>query len=292
MNRRLAELKKRYEETPIPEELDAVVMDAVRSRKRRALRSRWLAAAVAAVILGFGLSVNVSPAFAQALYDVPVIGSLARVITLRQYRFEAEKYRADIVVPGIESSQATELADRLNAKYLEEGRELYTKFMAEMEEMKQAGDGHLAVSSGYIVKTDNEQILSVGRWVVTAMGSASEEITYDTIDKQNQLLITLPMLFKDDDYVQVISENIKAQMREQMATEEGKIYWLPETSADYPDWAFDAIAPDQAFYITDDGKLVISFNEAVVAPAYMGVVEFTIPTEVIADELVSDEYIH
>lgn len=291
MNRRLAELKKKYEETPIPEELDAVVMNAVRSRKLRALRIRRLVAAAAAVILGFGLSVNISPAFAQAVYDLPVIGGLARVITLRQYRFETEKYRADIVVPGIESSQAAELADRLNAKYLAEGRELYAKFMAEMEEMKQAGDGHLSVSSGYIVKTDNEQILSVGRWVVTAMGSASNEIKYDTIDKQNQLLITLPMLFKDDDYIEIISENIKAQMREQMAAGEGMIYWLPETVDDLT-WAFDAIAPDQAFYITDDGKLVISFDEAVVAPAYMGIVEFTIPTEVIADELVSDEYIH
>jgi len=290
VNRRLAELKKKYEETPIPEELDNVVMNAVRNRKQHVLRSRRLLAAAAAVILGFGLSVNISPALARALYDVPVIGRLARVITLREYRFETEKYRADIVVPGIESSEATELADRLNAKYLEEGRELYAKFMAEMEEMKQTGDGHLAVSSGYIVKTDNEQILSVGRWVVTAMGSASEEIRYDTIDKQNQLVITLPMLFKDDDYIDIISENIKAQMREQMA-EEGKTYWLPETT-DYSDWAFDTIAPDQAFYITDDGKLVISFDEAVVAPAYMGVVEFTIPTEVIADELVSDEYIH
>jgi len=291
LNRRLAELKKKYEETPIPEELDAVVMNAVRSRKLRALRIRRLVAAAAAVILGFGLSVNISPAFAQAVYDLPVIGGLARVITLRQYRFETEKYRADIVVPGIESSQAAELADRLNAKYLAEGRELYAKFMAEMEEMKQAGDGHLSVSSGYIVKTDNEQILSVGRWVVTAMGSASNEIKYDTIDKQNQLLITLPMLFKDDDYIEIISENIKAQMREQMAAGEGMIYWLPETVDDLT-WAFDAIAPDQAFYITDDGKLVISFDEAVVAPAYMGIVEFTIPTEVIADELVSDEYIH
>lgn len=287
-------MKQSYEETPIPEELDAVVTNAVRDHKRQARRYSRIAAAaaaVAAVAVGFGLSVNVSPAFARTLYDVPVIGDLARVVTIREYKFESENYQAEIAVLGIETSQAPVLADRLNTKYLEESKQLYADFMAEMEQMKEAGDGHLAVSSGYTVKTDNDQILSVGRWVVTAKGSSSNEIAYDTIDKQNQLLITLPMLFKRDDYIGIISENIKAQMREQMKAEEGKRYWLPETVGVGSE-AFDSIAPDQDFYITDDGKLVISFDKYAVAPGYMGAAEFTIPTEVIAGELVSDEYIH
>jgi hypothetical protein len=46
------------------------------------------------------------------------------------------------------------------------------------------------------------------------------------------------------------------------------------------------------FYINEDGKLVISFNEYDVAPGFMGVVEFVIPTDLIKDLLVSDYYIH
>jgi len=51
------------------------------------------------------------------------------------------------------------------------------------------------------------------------------------------------------------------------------------------------ISPNQNFYITEEGKLVISFDKYEVGPGYMGIQEFEIPTEVIADILVSNEYI-
>ncbi len=48
---------------------------------------------------------------------------------------------------------------------------------------------------------------------------------------------------------------------------------------------------NQNFYINKEGKFVISFDEYEVAPGYMGVQEFIIPTEIISNILVSDEYI-
>lgn len=77
------------------------------------------------------------------------------------------------------------------------------------------GRGHLGVESGYDVKTDNDQNLAVGRYVVSTVNSYSE-YTYDTVDKKNELLITLPNLFKDDGYLNLINENLKEQMRRQM----------------------------------------------------------------------------
>jgi len=55
---------------------------------------------------------------------------------------------------------------------------------------------------------------------------------------------------------------------------------------------FKAITAKQQFYISDKGKLVISFDKYEVAPGYMGVVEFEIPTEVLQNILVSNKYIH
>ncbi len=49
---------------------------------------------------------------------------------------------------------------------------------------------------------------------------------------------------------------------------------------------------DQNFYITQQGKLVIVFDEYEVAPGFMGIVEFEILTALLADVLVSNEYIH
>lgn len=48
---------------------------------------------------------------------------------------------------------------------------------------------------------------------------------------------------------------------------------------------FTSINDDTSFYINADGNLVISFNEGDVGPMSMGVVEFTIPHDVIADIL-------
>ena len=49
---------------------------------------------------------------------------------------------------------------------------------------------------------------------------------------------------------------------------------------------FDQITSEQTFYISADSKLVIVFNEYEVAPGSMGIVEFTIPTEIIKEILV------
>ena len=54
---------------------------------------------------------------------------------------------------------------------------------------------------------------------------------------------------------------------------------------------FERIARDQSFYISAEGKLIISFDKYEVAPGYMGVVTFTIPTEVLTEHLVGQEYL-
>jgi len=64
------------------------------------------------------------------------------------------------------------------------------------------------------VKTDTDRILSIGRYVLTVAGSSSTVFKYDTVDKKEGILITLPSLFKDNSYIEIISENIKDQMRE------------------------------------------------------------------------------
>ena len=70
-------------------------------------------------------------------------------------------------------------------------------------------------------------------------------------------------------------------MREQMAADENVMYWVDYTEV--PDWNFEKITDDTAFYVDAEGQIVISFNEGDVAPMYMGVVEFTIPDDVTAD---------
>lgn len=291
MGRNFKSLKKRYDEIAIPKELDRVVQDTLKKRRTKRLTAKWSAGVATAVLL-FTMSVNVSPAMAQALSEVPIVGEVVKVITITQFEEEDELLSADIKVPAVTDLENKELEDSLNEDYLEEGKTLYKEFEAIMKKVNEGETGHYAISSGFEVKTDNEQIFVLERYVNRIAGSGSTTLQYDTIDKNNEILLSLPMLFSDESYIQIISENIKDQMREQMNSDTNKIYWVEDAGLeDFGDF-FEAIQAEQQFYINNDGKLVISFDEYEVAPGYMGTVEFIIPTEILNEVLVSNEYIH
>ena len=298
MDDKLEKLKREYMNIPIPEELDFVVRKALKEsevnrmrRKSHMNRIRIAAASVAAVFTVLIVGANTSQVFAATLSKVPVVGSIVKVLTFREYAVNEGTFNADIKVPAIQGTENKTLENSLNEKYLEEGKNLYEQFNTDMEELKKNGGGHLGVDSGYEVKTDTDRILSIGRYTVNTVGSSSTTMKYDTIDKKNEVLITLPSLFKDDSYIDIISENIKKQMVEQNKADSDQYYWVEGIEQDSSMELFDKIAKDQNFYINPEGKLVISFDKYEVAPGYMGVVEFIIPTDILSDVLVSNEYI-
>lgn len=287
---KLKKLEEKYRNVPIPENLDAVVEASLKKRRKKRA-PKWVLGAVAATAL-FTASLNMSPAMAKALEEVPVLGNIVQVLTFVHYETDKETYSAAIDVPQITGD--SEEIRALNEKYAAEGKALYEQFQQEMKEMEQANGGHLGVDSGYVVATDTEQLLAIGRYVVETVGSSSTVMHYDTIDKQKEIVLTLPSLFKNEQYIQVISHYIIEKMQEEMlATKQEKIYWVK--GGGIPDEevidAFTSIRPDQNFYITAGHKLVLVFDKYEVAPGYMGVVEFEIPTEIIKDLLMSDEYV-
>lgn len=297
-DKNLQQLKKNYMDVPIPVELDFIVKKSLEDNGVKITNSKAnfkgikiAAASIVAATALFTVGVNSSPVFAASLSNVPVVGSIVKILTFREYTVNEDSYNADIKVPSIQGLENKDLENNLNDKYLTENKKLYEDFMADMEDMKSNGDGHLGVSSGYVVKTDNDRLLSIGRYVVNTVGSSSTTMKYDTIDKQSEILITLPSLFKNDSYVNIISENIKKQMIEQNKADENKFYWVEGIEKDMDMDLFENISKDQNFYINSEGKLVISFDKYEVAPGYMGVVEFVIPTEILSDSLVSNEYI-
>lgn len=298
MEKGLKDLKNEYLDIPIPEELDFVVRKAIKEnrslkpKERSSFKKTIIAAASALIIMAtVTVGINTSPAFAETLSKVPIVGGIVKVLTFKEYTLNDETFNADIKIPEISGLKDEELQKALNEKYLEENEKLYQQFINDMEEMKKSGGGHLGVDSGYVIKTDNDRILSVGRYVVNTVASSSTTFKYDTIDKKNEVLITLPSLFKDDSYINIISENIKEQMIKRHKEDENMIYWVSGVEDEDLIELFEKISKDQNFYINNDGKLIICFDKYEVAPGYMGVQEFIIPTEVISNVLVSNEYI-
>ena len=145
-----------------------------------------------------------------------------------------------------------------------------------------------AVDLDYEVVTDNDSLFSLQfHQTVTMAGAAQSEKIYH-IDKKTGNMITLKDLFAEGaDYITPISENIKEQMKTQMEQDDSKSYNL---NSDVEEWNFQKISEDVDFYVNQSGKLVIVFDEYEVAPGYMGVVTFEIPTKVVAP-MVKDGYL-
>ena len=284
--------RNEYENIEIPDELEFLVRTTIKEQEKKMKRKNIInksviAAAVAGVV--FVGSINLSSEISYALSEVPVLGSIVRVLTFKTFELKDNNFDAELKTPAIEGLDS-KLEAMLNQKYLDENQKLYDDFMKEIDELKKADmdEAHMGIASGYEVKTDTDKLLVIGRYVVNTAGSSSTTIKYDIIDKQNKLLITLPSLFKDEAYIDIISENIKAQMKEQMK-DENNVYWLEDEMMG--DENFSKIDKNQSFYITKDNQLVIAFDKYEVAPGYMGNPEFIIPSELLKDALVSEEYI-
>jgi len=290
VDKKLEKLRSDYKNVPLPNNLDEIVRNAIhRSKSRRRFPMKSIAGLTAAAI--FVLSLNTSPTFAKSLSNFPVLRNVVKVLTFTEYTVNEPTYKANIKVPAVSNLKNKDLEQSLNQKYLKENQKLYDEFKKEISSLEKKSGGHLGVDSGYEVKTDNENILSIERYVVNTVASSSTTMKFDTIDKKKEILLSLPILFKDNSYIDIINKNIKEQMINQMNQDESKIYWIPEANLDYSIDPFVSITENQNFYINKDYKLVISFDKYEVAPGYMGVVEFIIPTNILTNILVGNHYI-
>ena len=276
--------KREYDRIVVPEKgkekMEEAVMRAKekkeRIRRKRRIRSVGSAAAVFAILL---ILPNTSRTAAAAMQQIPVLGNFFQVVTIREYQVDEERYQADVKVPEVvpehmdgrseETAQQTkETTDAINFDIRQATEELIEEFKSTMEEFED-GYGDIIVDSE--VLTDDEKWFSLDLVLYQGAGSGYERHRHYTIDKTTGRRAELSDFFGED-YVETISEEVRAQMRKRMAEDENVTYWIDYE--DVPEWNFESIAEDQDFYVNKDGKVVICFNEYEVAPGYMGCVEF------------------
>lgn len=273
----LKRLKKDYDNIKIPKELDDVVNNALNrnTKNRKYIEKMVIAASLLLVVLG----INISPAFAQTLSKIPIIGNIIEIITIKNYSIDKNGYKASIDIPKISGLTDKKLEYKLNNDFEKEGKKLYEDFLEEMKELKaDKVQGHSLVESWYETITNNDDLLSIVVYTHYTQGSSNTIRKIYNIDKRNETVLSLEGMFKNNDYIDVISQNIKEQMRENMKKDKNKHYWLDDEIAEMN---FKSIDKNQDFYINENGELVICFDKYEVAPGYMGLVEFTIPSNII-----------
>ena len=293
-------------------------IDRARIEKKRAervrRRSAWTAAAAAVIVL-IALP-NTNMQIAHAMENIPVLGGFFRLVTVRQYNYSDENHDAEVELAQIsygedagEGVPAGEVAvgaatlegtaaesvegvgvgqEAAEAKLSEDGvKEINQDMEATVEELIRqfedtlSEEGYHGLHVTQEVVTDNALYYTVKLSVLETEAGGYEHNQFYTIDKQTGNVVTLEDLFAEgSDYISAISENIKTQMKEQMAADEGVIYFLDND--DMPEFNFQGITEQTNFYFNEKNELVIAFDEYEVAPGSMGAPEFVIPQEVTA----------
>lgn len=300
----LRQLKEEYENMIIPEagrERLQAGIDRARMEKKRVeharRRSAWTAVAAAAVVMIALPNTNIQ--IAHAMENIPLLGGFFRLVTVRQYNYSDENHDAEVELAQInygedagEGASVGEVAatpkgtaagsvegvgqEAAVANLSEDGVEAVNQDMeATVEELIRqfedtlSEEGYHGLHVSQEVVTDNERYYTVKLSVLETEASGYENNQFYTIDKQTGNVVTLEDLFVEgSDYISAISENIKTQMQEQMAADEGVIYFLDND--DMPEFNFQGITEQTNFYFNEKDELVIAFDEYEVAPGSMG----------------------
>lgn len=283
MDEQLKELKKRYENTPIPPQLDSRVKETIGKNRRSIHPVNIVAAGLAACLVVFTVGLNVSPTFAKSVADVPVIGAVARILTWREYWAGENNMELNVRVPQVSGLMNEELQGRLNQEFNETADAIIAQFDEDVDALKKEfGDdfeGHVSKAMDYEVFTNNDAVLSLALTDLFTGASATVNYKCYTVDKKNGGLISFDTLFvPGSEWREVISHEILRQMKAQMEEDDSKFYWVEESEIE----PFESIRTDQQFYIDPDGKLNILFDKYEVAPGYMGNPRFVIDTQLLA----------
>lgn len=240
-------------------------------KKQSAIRP--LVKLTATCSLLFFATVNLTPAVAQTISTVPVLGNAAHVLTVQTWSEKEDNGNIIVNQPKLNGVSAlsqsfnTEI-ETMVAKHTAEAKQrqndYHDAFIATGGTETEWKTHDLQTTIDYQIFNQSEQYLS---FVVTSTDSwnaASAEYHYYNIDLQTNKLLTLQDILGDD-YVATASKIIHQQMQTRMAEDK---------SITYDD--FGSIRSDIDFYINEAGNPVIVFDKYEVAPGFMGRPEFEI----------------
>lgn len=290
--KRMEKAKQKYEEIFIPNELSERVMLEVEkaekeyNRKSTKIRrdlfmkkgaAAVMAAAAAAIIL-FTIGVNTNEAFAKEVSDIPVLGSMARILTFRSYETQTEDLKISVDIPSIEliSEELNGLEKDVNEEIYEFSTQYADEAVKKAEEYRKAfldtggteeewAEHNITIKVWYEVKSQTEEYLSLVIMGADNWSSANSEARYYNFDMKAGKWITLKDILGDDS-MQSAEQDIRNQIKQR---EE-------ETGMDYFDDEWKGLDENTKFYVNDIGNPVIVFERYEIAPGAVGQQEFEI----------------
>ncbi|WP_295580817.1 DUF4179 domain-containing protein [uncultured Oscillibacter sp.] len=272
----MRDARREYEEIPIPEELEGRVRVGIRQGRAKRAKRAWrrglgTAAACFAVLVG---TLNLSPTVAAAAADVPVLGGLFQILTVRSFTDETGDRTVEVNQPGLTGTDFAQEIDREIQSRVEERLAQAEQIVADAKAAFLATGGteeewarrDTAVSVDYEVKSRTDTTVSFVVSSYVSVASAYQEQVFYNLDLAAVRELTLADLLGPD-WVTVCNDSIRAQMA---AAEDPSVYFEASMGG------FSTVDAQTDFYISETGNPVVVFPRATVAIGALGAVAFEI----------------
>ena len=280
--RNLNKAKEVYNSIKVPEKLNYTINKAVLKEKQKKVHTykgiRYTITTVACAFSTFVFLLNINPSFAASVSEVPIIGSVAKVFTIKEYKREDETKLINAKIPALENTGNSELEERINYEIMLKINEILDEAEQRAAEYKEAviatggseEDYHpINIQIDYKVGYSGEDIVSFVINKSETLASVYTEMFFYNIDMQSGKKLNLRDVLGED-YKEIVDKSIYKQMEERSQNPDN-VYFSEEEGG------FDGIENEyQDFYINSDGKVVIVFKKYEIAPGYMGIQEFEI----------------
>ena len=213
--------KKEYEQIVVPEALKERMEETMKKasqdkkkvKRNKVIRYAGSAAAVIAIVF---ILPNTSRTAAAAMQQIPVLGEFFKVVTVREYQVEEDRYIADVKVPEVVPEEnegpVKETTDAINFDIQKTTDELIEEFKQNMEEFE---DGYQDLYIDSKVLVNDDKWFSLDLVLYQGAGSGYERHRHYTIDKTTGNRAVLSDFFGDD-YVETISECVSVWRKMKM----------------------------------------------------------------------------
>lgn len=272
------------EDIQIPEEVHARVEETLNSlsekeekitKKHFSVVRRVLAIAASLAFAFLVLMPNVSVTYAQVMSNVPVLGVIIDVFTVRNYNFSGDQHELNAEVPNVEVTDGkNDVVLDINADIDTFTTNIINKFYEDLASTE--GTEYGAVDIDYEVVTNNDKWFTLKINVTETQASGYMYAKYYHINKETGEYVTFTDLFDASNYA-ALEEYIVSDMKAQMEADENLAYFF-----DDPVIGEDIVyvTDDQNFYFDESNNLIMVYNEYTVAPGYMGMPEIIIPVDI------------
>ena len=227
-------------------------------------------ASVAACVLFAALFLlpNISFSYARAAAELPVIGKLVQVLTVRRDFYEDRHQELDVSIPAISDPDHDAASTLINQDVEALTQAVVARFRQDQSEN---GSGYGSLHIDYDVVTSTDSWFTLRLWIEEVAGSSGAQVYYYHIDRTSGQYITLGDLVTPAAFP-AFEALVRQQMVQQMANDPNVSYWDDDPQA-------AALSAQHNFYLTETGDLVLVYDQFTVAPGYMGCPSFTIPAQ-------------